>query len=288
MSKKRTYEVSQQRVKKADRKAVAREQIEDALREREEKYGIILDSIEDGYYEVDIAGNLTFFNDSLCNIIGYTRDELTGMNNRQYMDEETAREVYKSYNKVYATGKPHKGFEYELLRKDGTTRNVEVSISLIKNSEGKGIGFRGVVRDVTERKLTEEALRESEEKLRTFMDSVTDFFAITDRNENLVYVNRSMAENLGYSKEEMIGMQISEVISEESMINFESEVKELVETGRLGIESTWVSKHGDKFHGELSVNAVYDVDGNYSGSRGVFRDITKRKLAEEALRDSEE
>jgi PAS domain S-box-containing protein len=288
MTKKRTYEESQQRVKKADRKAVAGEQIEEALREREEKYGIILDSIEDGYYEVDIAGNLTLFNDSLCNIIGYPRDELTGMNNRQYMDEETAREVYQSYNKVYTTGKPHKGFEYELLRKDGTTRNVEVSISLIKNSEGKGIGFRGIVRDVTKRKLAEEALRESEEKLRTFMNSVTDVFAITDKNENLIYVNRSMADNLGYSEEEMIGMHISEIISEGSMINFEPEVKELVETGRLGIESTWVSKHGDKFHGELSVNAICDADGNYSGSRGVFRDITQRKLAEEALRESEE
>ena len=136
MTKKRTYEESQQRVKKADREAVAGEQIEEALREREEKYGIILDSIEDGYYEVDIAGNLTLFNDSLCNIIGYPRDELTGMNNRQYMDEETAREVYQSYNKVYTTEKPHKGFEYELLRKDGTTRNVEVSISLITEFRG--------------------------------------------------------------------------------------------------------------------------------------------------------
>jgi PAS domain S-box-containing protein len=288
MSKKRTCEVSQQRVKEADRKAIAREQIEKALAEREEKYKIILDSIEDGYYEVDIAGNLTLFNDSLCNIIGYPRDELTGMNNRQYMDEKTAREVYQSYNRVYSTGKPDKGFEYELLRKDGTTRNVEVSISLIENPEGKGIGFRGIIRDVTKRKRTEEALRESEEKLRTFMDSVTDFFAITDRNENLIYVNRSMAENLGYSEEEMTGMHVSEIISEKSMIKFEPEVKELVETGKLSIESTWVSKHGDKFHGELRVNAVYDANGNYSGSRGVFRDITKRKLAEEALRESEE
>ena len=115
---------------------------------------------------------------------------------------------------------------------------------------------------MTKRKLAEEALRESEEKLRTFMNSVTDFFAITDKNENLIYVNRSMADNLGYSEEEMIGMHISEIISEGSMINFEPEVKELVETGRLGIESTWVSKHGDKFHGELSVNAICDADGN--------------------------
>ncbi|UCG81147.1 MAG: PAS domain S-box protein [Desulfobacterales bacterium] len=67
-----------------------------------------------------------------------------------------------------------------------------------------------------ERKPAEEALRESEERLRTFMDSVADFFAVTDKNENLIYVNRSMAETLGYAKEEIIGMHITEIISEES------------------------------------------------------------------------
>ncbi len=60
------------------------------MRQSEERYRNILESIEEGYYEVDIAGNLTFFNDSLCNLLGYSRDELMGLNNRRYTDEENA------------------------------------------------------------------------------------------------------------------------------------------------------------------------------------------------------
>jgi PAS domain S-box-containing protein len=117
--------------------------------------------------------------------------------------------------------------------------------------------------DVSDRQRAEEALRESEEMLRTFMDSLTDFFAITDKDENLTYVNRSMADTLGYSKEEMIGMNISEVISKESMANFSPELDELVENGSLNVEATWVKRNGESVHGELRVNAMYDAHGNY-------------------------
>jgi len=133
-----------------------RKQAEEALQESEEKYRNILESIDEGYYEVDLAGNFTFFNDAMCKIRGYSREELMGMNNRQYMTPETAKVVYKAFNKVYTTGEPVKNLEWETIRPDGSKRQVEVSISLMKDSEGRPTGFRGVVRDVTERKLAEE------------------------------------------------------------------------------------------------------------------------------------
>ena len=102
----------------------------------EEKYRTILHGIEEGYYEVDLAGNMTFFNDSMCRIVGYPRDELTGMNNRRYMSQDTAKKVYQTFNEVYRTGKPKKAFEWELIRKDGTKRFVEVSVSLRGDSKG--------------------------------------------------------------------------------------------------------------------------------------------------------
>ena len=129
-----------------------RRRTEEALRESEEKYRTILASIEDGYFEVDIAGNFTFFNDSLCKILAYSKDELMGMNNRQYTDEENAKKLYKTFNKVYTTGKPDKGFDWEIIRKDGGKRYVEASVSLRKDPEGKPTGFRGIIRDITERK----------------------------------------------------------------------------------------------------------------------------------------
>ena len=139
--------------------------VEEALRESEEKYRTILENIEDGYYESDLVGNLSFFNDSICRIWQYSKEELVGLNNRQYMDQENARKAFQAYNKVYRTGEPGKLCDYEIIRKDGTRRCIETSVSLRKDSSGKPIGFRGIIRDVTERKRAEEALRVKTEEL---------------------------------------------------------------------------------------------------------------------------
>lgn len=138
---------------------------EDALRQSEEKYRIILQSIEDGYYEVDLAGNLTFFNDAICRILGYPRDELTGLNNRAFMSEETAKRVYGTFNQVYRTGQPAKVFGWETLRKDGSRRYLETSVSLMRDERGTPLGFRGLARDVTDRKEAEERERHHQQQL---------------------------------------------------------------------------------------------------------------------------
>ncbi|MBN2034003.1 MAG: PAS domain S-box protein [Deltaproteobacteria bacterium] len=142
-----------------------RKRAEEALRESEEKYRNILESIAEGYYEVDLAGNLTFFNDSVVELLGHSRDELMGMNNRQYTDAQGAEALYRGFNQVYRTGKPTKGFDWEIIRKDGTKRFVEASVTLMRDEEGTPIGFRGIVRDVTERKQGEDEKRRLETQL---------------------------------------------------------------------------------------------------------------------------
>jgi len=97
-----------------------RKQTEDALRESEEKYRTILEGIQEGYYEVDLAGNFTFFNRSLRTMLGYSEEELTGMNFRQYMDRENARNVFQAFNQVYRTGTRTNAVDWALVGKDGT------------------------------------------------------------------------------------------------------------------------------------------------------------------------
>ncbi|MCJ7495060.1 MAG: PAS domain S-box protein, partial [Deltaproteobacteria bacterium] len=128
----------------------------EALGESEERYRNILANIEEGYYEVDIAGNFTFFNDSLCRILGYSKEEMMGMNNRQYTDKENAKKLYQIFSRVYQTGQPSRITGWEITRKDGMKRYHESSISLVKDSSGNRKGFRGIVRDITERKQAEE------------------------------------------------------------------------------------------------------------------------------------
>jgi two-component system cell cycle sensor histidine kinase/response regulator CckA len=142
-----------------------RKRAEEALRESERKYRTILENIEEGYFEVDLAGNLTFFNDAVCRIAGFPRDELTGMNNRGYTTPETAKTMYEFFNKIYRTGRPAKLMDYEIIGKDGRTVVLEMSASLMTDGNGEPIGFRGVVRDVTDRKHAEEERRKLEAQL---------------------------------------------------------------------------------------------------------------------------
>ena len=144
---------------------VERVQAEEALREGEEKYRTILQSIEEGYYEVDLAGNLTFFNESLRRHLGYSREELMGMNNQQFTSEETVKRVYETFNTVFKTGNPATAFDLEMVAKDSTKKIVELSVSLIRDSNGEPVGFRGVARDVSERKKAEEQAKIHQQQL---------------------------------------------------------------------------------------------------------------------------
>ncbi len=123
-----------------------------ALKVSEEKYRNILDSIEEVYFEVDLAGNFTFFNQALPKNLKYSSEELMGMNYREYVDEENARKIFEAFHQVFMTGKPTKAFDWEIRDKNGGRLFVEASVSLLRNSRQAPAGFRGIVRDITLRK----------------------------------------------------------------------------------------------------------------------------------------
>lgn len=260
------------------------------LQVTKERYQNILHGIEEGYYEVDLAGNMTFFNDSMAKILGYTRDELTGMNNRKYMSQETAPKVYQTFNEVYRTGKPEKAFDWQLIRKDGTTRFVEISVSLMRDAKGEPTGFYGIARDITERKQAEEALHASEEKYRSILYSIEEGYYEVDLAGNFTFFNDSLVKRLGYSREELLGMNNRQYMSEEtSKLVFET-FNEVYRTGKPKEAFEWelLGKGGTKIFVEVSVSLMYDTKGMPKGFYGIARDITERKQAEEQARFHEQ
>ena len=130
----------------------------EAIRQGEEKYRTILESIQEGYFEVDLNGKFTFCNDSMSRLTGHSKEELLGMNHKQFTNEETAKEVFQAFDNVYTTGEPSKGFDWQIIRKNGVEGYIEASVSLQKDSSGKPTGFKGMIRDITERKRTEQQI----------------------------------------------------------------------------------------------------------------------------------
>jgi PAS domain S-box-containing protein len=133
-----------------------RKRAEEALRESEQRYRTILDEMSEGYHEVDLAGNFTFFNEAFLNLFGYSRDEMLGTNFSRYAAEESiVKKVYQTYNEIYQTGNPVRRTEWDIIRKGGQKRTLEYSAAVVRDSENAPKGFRGIVRDITERKQAE-------------------------------------------------------------------------------------------------------------------------------------
>ena len=285
----RLYEKSQKEI--AERKRA-----EESLRQSEEKYRTILENVEDGYFEVDLAGSLTFFNDSLCRITGFAEAKLIGMNNRDYMDEETARKVLKIYAEIYRTGDPAKGFEYAIL-KDGNEKYVETSVSLMKDREGQPIGFRGILRDVSERKQAEEKIRQysenleelveqrtaevikSEEKYRTILENIEDGYYEVDLAGNLTFFNDALCRITGFPEDELMGMNNREYADEENASKLYREYNKVYKTGIPTKRLDWevIKKDGTTGFLECSISFMTDSEDQPMGFRGIIRDVTERK-----------
>ena len=137
-----------------------------ALRESEAKYRTILESIEEGYFETDLLGNLTFSNGPLRRMLGYGPDELMQMNTQDFTTPETAAAAESILDRLQQTGAAATISNYAVIQKDGTRKHLELSISLMNDPAGRPTGFRGVVRDVTERRQAEEEKKKLEAQLQ--------------------------------------------------------------------------------------------------------------------------
>jgi PAS domain S-box-containing protein len=210
-----------------------RKQAEEALRKSEEKYRNILENIQEGYFELDLAGNFTFVNDAECRNIGYHREELIGMNNRQYQNETSAQEMYQLFKRLYGTGESVKASDVEIIRKNGKKGFNEVSVSLIRDVEGKPIGFRGVSRDITERKQAEEERGQSVERMRKALRATVQSICMTvemkdpytsGHQQRVSDLARSIATEMGLSADRQDFIRTASTIHDIGKIAIPSEI----------------------------------------------------------------
>jgi len=267
-----------------------RKKMENDLHASEEKYRNIIETIQDGYFELDLKGTFTYVNETLCKNIGYPRRELIGLNYRQYSDQVNAAKMYSVLHQLFLTGKPADIFECELIRKDGKISVTEVSVWLVRNSEGKPVGFRGTSRDITERKQIIEELRRNEARYRTILEDIDEGYFEVNLEGCFTFVNDAQCRDLGFTRAELIGMNYRQVIDSSVTQKIEEVYTEVYKTGLSSAryEAPFIHRDGTRHIHEVSVSLMRDAGGRPVGFRGVSRDVTERVEAGEAIRASEQ
>lgn len=174
----------------------------------DERYKAFIENISDGVYELDIHGNFTYFNNSLCRVVGFPREEIQWQNFSRFMDEAHGRAAFDVFNRIFKTGEGITDLVWEILDKNGGTRTIELSANLIRNNAGEAIGFRGIARDVTEKQRTQEALRRSEQQYRTLLDFVPYPMVVFTLDGRVTYLNPAFTETFGWTLDELRGKRI--------------------------------------------------------------------------------
>lgn len=257
---------------------------EESLRKSEQRYKTLLETIPYGIEEIDRAGCITFANKSLHKIYGYPEGQLIGKKIYDLSALETDRDKlcqrFAAMTKEQLLPIP---YETRSRTEDGRIIDLQVNWNYKREDSGKATGFIAVVTDISDRKRAEEALKKSEERFRSFMETARDLMYMTDKAGYFTYVNKSMARTLGYSKRELVGMHITGILSKQDLKFFKPKREELRVKGQISLETVWIAKNGKTIHGELTVVGIYDDKGVFSGSRAVFHDITDRKHAEDEI-----
>jgi len=192
----------------------------------------ILDEIEDGYWETDLKGNHTYCNDAMAQITDYGIDELIGSSYRMLCDKNTAAVLFKHFNSIYNSETSRKTMIYDIIRKDKTERAVEISVSLIRSPIGTATGFRGIMRDVTDRyramdleenfKMMRKALGQTVHALSLVLEVRDPYTA--GHHRRVSDLARSIATQMKFTTHRIDGIRIAGSIHDIGKISIPSEI----------------------------------------------------------------
>ncbi|NPD89521.1 MAG: PAS domain S-box protein [Asgard group archaeon] len=271
-----------------------RREMQKALQESEERYRKLIDTSPDSIILADLNGNIILANERAAKMHGVEKaEELIGANIKEFTSMEDQDKIIDSLNNPYTS--PQNGSrEYTLLRKDGSSFPAELSSSIILDNEGKPVALMEVGRDITQRKKDELEIIESEEKYRLLFDRANDIILVHKLASGLqksfiVDANERACELLEYDKEELTSISTNRIDSdkvwEETQVI--PEVREEMKLkGYATFERILISKTGKLIPTEASSHIVKIKGEDLVLS--IFRDISERKEAEEALKESEE
>jgi PAS domain S-box-containing protein len=261
---------------------------EEALRESEERYRILIETMHDGVMHVDNNDKILFVNDSMCEMLGYKSRELVGKIGINTIIFEDDRGIVRNKNSLREKGISDK-YEVRGVKKNGDIIWLNINGTPLADNSGKVIGSVGFLSDITEQKQAEEVLRNSEEKYRKLIDQSPDGIFIIDINGKFLSVNKGMIQNLKYSNEEFLSKNIWDIVPKDYLILHENRLSRILSGENINEPAEYLikGKDGREFFVEV-LSTPYFENNKIIGLQGIARDITDRKRAEELLRESEE
>ncbi|MBN2225216.1 MAG: PAS domain S-box protein [Deltaproteobacteria bacterium] len=266
-----------------------------SVRKIRDLYENIVENTNDIIYVLDARGNIIFLNRAACQGFGEALDRLIGRNFKDLVTPESYKYATQLHKRQLG-GEDIGAFELELYDTDKNIRIIEARERLIWDN-GKVVEIHGIGRDVTERKVSEDALKKSEERYRIISENMQDSVWLLDKNLRPVFVSPSVERARGYTFEEIKELPLEKNLTPDSfdlivkaivamMTKAKANTNETAITEVMNLE--WYRKDGTTYWTEVSLTLIPDEKGNPVEVLGVGRDITERMLNEKALRESEE
>jgi len=265
------------------RDITGRKRIEKTLKESETKYRMLVETLNEGIWVIDKEAVTTFINPKMAEILGYTIEEMAGCSLFSFMDDEGKRICERLIERRKQGIREQHVFQF--LKKDGTRIYASIETSPIKGMDGEYLGAIAGVTDITERKLAEEALRESQKRFQALTETTSDFVWEIDTNGVYTYCSPQIHDLWGYKPEDIIGRSPFDLVMPEEREQAIRMFRTISESSSpfKGLESRSRDNTGRIVVLETSGVPFFDSEGRVHGYRGISRDITERKRAEEAL-----
>jgi diguanylate cyclase (GGDEF)-like protein/PAS domain S-box-containing protein len=273
------------------RRLFAHRQLDEELRKSEARYRTVMDAAFDAIVTITPAGIVRCFNRGAERIFGYGAEDVIGQPVTLLMPERYRELCIAGLHSYLRTGEARVvGGTTELvgLRKDGSEFPIEMSLGEIL--EGGERMFTGVIRDVTERKRTEDALREARDRFRSIFDHAPIGVAVVSLKGRYLQVNRSLCEILGYTEEELQALTWQEITHPDDLAASSDYARRIVEGEfpRYHLDKRFLHADGHTVWASLNVSVVRDAEGEPLYFVSQIQDVTERKRAESALRESEQ
>jgi PAS domain S-box-containing protein len=276
---------------KVTRDLTARRAAEEALRQSEERFRLIVQSIRDyAIFMLDPEGRVATWNAGAARFKGYTAEEIIGRHFSVFYPPEKQKERFPEYELTVATREGRFEDEGWRIRKDGTRFWANVVITALRDTTGALVGYAKVTRDLTERKRGEEALRASEERFRLLVQGVKDYaIFMLDPEGRVATWNAGAGRFNGYQEDEILGRHFSVFYPAEKVAEGHPahELEVATREGTYEEEGWRVRKDGTRFWASVLITALRDETGRLVGFGKVTRDLTEQRAAQQrALEDA--